>query len=98
MSHTTVYIESLLFCILFLCALFVLNLKHGRSPHFRHLAVIYCMTTLSAFLDILWILIDGHEEYALLQYLTHPIYLSCFLVTSAAWFLYCSKFLPFPLV
>jgi diguanylate cyclase (GGDEF)-like protein len=95
MSHTTVYIESLLFCILFLCALFVLNLKHGRSPHFRHLAVIYCMTTLSALLDILWILIDGHEEYALLQYLTHPIYLSCFLVTSAAWFLYCSKFLPF---
>ena len=59
MSHTTVYIESLCVCILFLCALFVLNIKHGPSRHFPLLASIYCMTTLSALLDILWILIDG---------------------------------------
>jgi len=98
MSHTTVYIESLGVCILFLCALFILNIKHGLPRHFRHLAAIYCMTTLSAFLDILWILIDGRAEYAFLQYLTHPIYLSCFTLISTVWFVYCSKSLPFPIL
>ena len=98
MSHTTVYIESLGFCILFLCALFILNIKHGRPRYFPHLAAIYCMTTLSALLDILWILIDGHKEYAYLQYLTHPIYLSCFTLIGTIWFIYCSKSLPFPIL
>ena len=98
MSHTTVYIESLGVCILFLCALFVLNIRHGRPRYFPHLAAIYCMTTLSALLDILWILIDGIAEYAFLQYLTHPIYLSCFTLISTVWFLYCTKFLPTPVL
>lgn len=97
MSHTTVYIESLGMCILFLCALFILNVRQGRPRCFFHLAGIYSMTLLSALLDILWILIDGKAEWAFLQYATHPIYLSCFTLIGTIWFLYCSNFLPFPI-
>ena len=98
MNHTTVYIESLCVCILFLCALFILNIKHGPPRHFPLLASIYCMTTLSALLDILWVLIDGLQEYAYLQYLTHPIYLSCFTLIGTVWVIYCSKSLPFQIL
>lgn len=96
MSHTTVYIESLVMCILFLCALFLLNVRHGRPRHFYHLLAIYSMTVLSAILDILWILIDGKAEWAFLQYATHPIYLSLFTLIGTVWFHYCARFLPFP--
>lgn len=96
MSHTTVYIESLGMCILFLCALLLLNIRHGRPRYFYHLLAIYCMTILSALLDILWILIDGKAEWAFLQYATHPIYLSCFTLIGTVWFHYCANFLPFP--
>lgn len=95
MSHTTVYLESLGMCILFLCALLLLNIRHGRPRHFYHLLAIYCLTILSALLDILWILIDGKAEWAFLQYSTHPIYLSCFALIGTVWFHYCAKFLPF---
>lgn len=98
MSHTTVYIESLAMCILFLCALFVLNLRQGMLHRFRHIAAIYCLTILSALLDILWILIDGKAEWAILQYLTHPVYLSCFTLIGTVWFRYCTNHLPFPIV
>lgn len=95
MSHTTVYIESLGMCILFLCALLFLNFRHGTPHRFFYIAAIYCMTILSAFLDILWVLVDGKADWAFLQYLTHPIYLSCFTLIGTAWFLYCGNHLPF---
>ena len=98
MSHTTVYIESLGMCILFLCALLVLNLRQGMLHRFRHIVAIYCLTILSALLDILWILIDSKAEWAILQYLTHPIYLSCFTLIGTIWFRYCANHLPFPIM
>lgn len=95
MSHTTVYIESLAICILFLIALYALNLRHEPPPHFGNVALIYLLTVVSAVMDIVWILIDGKPEFTWLAYLTHPAYLSIFVVISGIWFNYCAKLLPF---
>ena len=98
MSHTTVYIESLGMCILFLCALLLLNIRHGRPRYFRYLAAIYLLTILSAVIDIIWILIDGDPDLVLLANIAHPIYLSIFPLISVIWFCYCDKLLPFRLM
>lgn len=95
MSHTTVYIESLVICILFLTALFVLNLRHEPPAHFRSIALIYILTALSAVIDIVWILTDGKQKFTWLAHIMHPLYLSSFVVISGIWFDYCCKLLPF---
>lgn len=98
MSHTTVYIESLSICILFLIALFVLNLRHEPPSHFGNIALIYILTALSAVIDIVWILTDGKQEYTWLAYIMHPIYLSIFVFIGGIWFDYCCKLLPFEIM
>ena len=95
MSHTTVYIESLAICILFLIALYALNLRHEPPPHFVNVSLIYLLTVISAVFDIIWILIDGNPEFTWIAYLIHPLYLSIFVAISGIWFNYCAKLLPF---
>jgi len=97
-SHTTVYIESLGMCILFLGVLFSLNLTHGIPQHFRYLAAIYLLTILSAVLDIAWILTDGKKGFTFLANIIHPIYLSIFPMIGVIWLSYCDKILPFRLM
>lgn len=98
MSHTTVYIESLGMCILFLGVLFSLNLTHGIPRHFRYLAAIYLLTIFSAVLDIAWILTDGKKGFTALANIIHPIYLSIFPMIGVIWLSYCDKILPFRLM
>lgn len=95
MSHTTVYIESLAVCIIFLATLFILNLKHGVPDYFGCIAAIYGLTILSALLDIAWILVDGKPDLVGIAYFLHTVYLSCFVVIGGLWFSYCCKRLPF---
>lgn len=95
LKHTLIYIESLTLSILLLLTLLFLNLKSGRPRHFKFIFAIYLLTILSAFLDIVWILIDGNSKLLFIAYPLHCIYLSSFISIATVWFLHCEKFLPF---
>lgn len=95
MSHTTVYIEALAICILFLALLYGMNLRYGRPEHFGCLGAVYLLTMLTSLLDIIWILIDGSARYVYIAYPLHILYLSAFLLSTLFWFAYCQKQYPF---
>ena len=95
MSHTTVYIEALAICILFLALLYGMNLRYGRPEHFGCLGAVYLLTMLTSLLDIIWILIDGAARYVYIAYPLHILYLSAFLLSTLFWFAYCQKQYPF---
>lgn len=97
MSHTVIYIESHIICILFLGIMFFLRLKHWRPRYLNSLSAIYLITMFSSAMDIIWILMDGTNRHRWLYHLVNIAYLSCFEFTGFSWLNYCAQSFPFRL-
>lgn len=97
MSHTVIYIESHIICILFLGIMFLLRLKHWRPRYLNSLSAIYLITMFSSAMDIIWILMDGTNRHRWLYHLVNIAYLSCFEFTGFSWLNYCAQSFPFRL-
>lgn len=97
MSHTVIYIESHIMCILFLGIMFLLRLKHWRPRYLNSLSAIYLITMFSSAMDIIWILMDGTNRHRWLYHLVNIAYLSCFEFTGFSWLNYCAQSFPFRL-
>ena len=74
-----------------------MNLKYWRPRYLNSLSAIYLITMLSSALDIVWILIDGTNQYRWLHHIVNIAYLLCFDFVCFLWLNYCAEHYPFRL-
>lgn len=97
MNYLTLYCETLGVCIIMLLILFCYNIRKWKPKIINPLSLVYIFTMITAFIDIVWRIIDGKPQFRYLNLAINGIYLCMFILLPFCWLEHCDLNMPFRL-
>lgn len=88
MSGTFSYIESIVLCILPMIVLHVFYVRDRKKTSFDFLSAVYFMFYIVAFMDALWVLVDGKKQFVMINKLSLFCYNLAISLAAYFWFCY----------